>query len=158
MIKLFQKILSIVLALVVLATTSGFRIYTHDCDCCGTGEISLVEIDECCGDAHDLTPCNVAHQSAGTCCPDQASNVHDCEEAHCCVVDADFYKLQEVFEKSKVLKVNLAKIKNSPFSIIDTEPLVQKNNTVFLDISKESPPKIPIRDFVIFSHSLKIAC
>lgn len=156
--KLFQKILSLTLAVIILTTTSGFRIYTHECDCCGSDEISLVQIDECCEESDEPMVCDLSHHQEAACCSTTEQSVHDCEDAQCCEVEADFYKLHELFEKSKVLTVRLPNLENFPLQIIDTEPLAEKANTILLDSSKDSPPKIPIRDFVIFSHSLKIAC
>ena len=158
MIKLFNKILSVLLALVVLTATSGFRIYSHDCECCGIDEISIVEIEDCCEGAHEAMACDLSHKQESACCTDVVQTVHDCEDAHCCEVESDFFKIRESFDKSKIVTVNAPKLTNITLQIIDTEPLIEKINMGFLDISKDSPPKIPIRDFVIFSHTLKIAC
>ena len=158
MFKLFQKIVSVILVLVILTTTSGFRIYSHDCACCGTDEISFVEFEECCEDEQETMICDLSHQAETACCAEVVSMQHDCEETHCCEINSSFFKLHELFEKAKMLTVKYLKITNYPVQVIDTEPLVERANTGFLDISENSPPKIPIRDFVIFSHSLKIAC
>lgn len=158
MIKLFHKILSVVLAVVILTTTSGFRIYSHDCDCCGTDEISLVKIDGCCEDTPETIVCDLSLHQKAACCEGPEQTAHDCKDAQCCEIESDFFKLQESFEKSSVLTIKLPKLTNFQLQIIDTETLAEKVNIVFLNISKDTPPKIPNRDFVIFSHSLKIAC
>lgn len=157
MFKLLQKILALILALVVLTTTTGFRIYSHDCDCCGTEEISLVEIQECCGESGNAT-CDISHMKDADCCTGKEPIHHDCKKSQCCSVDSDFYKFYQLFEKSKVLTVHTPNFENFPIQIIDTEPLVTKAITGFLDTSEDSPPRIPVREFVIFSHSLKIDC
>lgn len=158
MFKLFHKIFSLILVIVILTTTTGFRVYSHECDCCGTEEISLVEIQECCVDSHEAMICNISHQQVSACCTAPEPSGHDCAQSECCEVDSDFHKLNQLFEKSNVLTINYPRLENFSIQIINTEPLVEQAITGFLDTSENAPPKIPIRDFVIFSHALKIDC
>lgn len=160
MFKVFKNILSITLAAVVLMATSGFRIYSHECDCCGKDEISLVAIDACCEDAHTAQACELTHMAESDCCApvSDVDVVHDCETSDCCEVQADFVKLKNVFDKSKVLSIKYPILESHVVQVIDAEALAEKDITGFLQVADNSPPKIPVRDFVIFSHSLKIDC
>ena len=160
MYKVLKNILSIVLALVVLLATSGFSIYSHECDCCGKDEISLVAIDTCCEDAHAVQACDLTHMAESDCCTPvtDVEVVHDCETSACCEVQADFVKLKNLFDKSKVLTVKYPVLENHLVQIVDAQAITEKSITGYLQIADNSPPKIPVRDFVIFGHTLKIDC
>lgn len=160
MFKLFQKILSVFIAVLVLVTTSGFRIYSHDCDCCGSDEISFVEIDTCCEEEQTALPCDLIHSFDTPCCPpiEITDILHDCETSGCCEVQADFFKLNNIFDKSKVLNIKYPVLENYMVQVVDTEALTEKTITRYLQVADNSPPKIPFRDFVIFGHALKIDC
>ncbi len=158
MIKLIQKISAVLLALVVLATTSGFHIYSHDCDCCGSEDISLIAIEECCIDTQKSNTCNLLHEQDASCCPVNETSDHNCQDADCCEVENHFVKLKNDFDKSRDLVLHFPNLENFLLQIIDAESIAEKSIHGFLEKSDKSPPKIPVRDFVIFCHSLKIAC
>ena len=158
MFKLLKKILVLFIAILVVLTTGGFKVYSHQCDCCHTTELSLTDFDECCDLEEGIAVCET-DAPAGTCCPDNnhvANEHHSCEADHCCQIESDFYKLDNAYEKANAIQIQPFQYVKTLEQIIHTESLHLDFVDKLIFVSGNAPPKLSSRFFLVFSHSLKI--
>ncbi len=158
MFKLLKKILVLFIAVLVVLTTGGFKVYSHQCDCCNTTELSLTSFDDCCDMDEGIVVCATdAH--AGTCCPDEnhaAMENHSCKTNHCCQIESKFFKLDNAYEKAKALQFQPFQFVKKLEQTIHTESLHLDFVDKLIFIAAKAPPKLSCWLFVVFSHALKI--
>lgn len=159
MFRVLKAISAILLAILVLITTGGFNIYSHDCDCCGTSDVSLVGLEVCCN-KQDQPHFETVHHQTSSCCEAQSTVVKKSQVCHadkCCQIESTFYKLDYLFEKSQVSRIYNFEILAPFLTVITPEILVFDFVRKLIFISDSSPPKISARDIVIFGKALKIS-
>jgi hypothetical protein len=157
--KSLIKISSLLLVVSILIATSGFSIYTHECNCCGSEDISLVDFQTCCEQNEKEHICATGQQLPEACCDEKEKDQqrdHVCSTNHCCTVESDFHKLKNEFEKTKTPSVQKIDLRVYFIQTLETETLIKPILNKLLQIADESPPILLTRDFIIFSHALKI--
>jgi hypothetical protein len=158
MFKLLKKILVLSIAILVVLTTGGFKVYSHQCDCCHTTELSLTDFDDCCELDEAMAVCEADGQ-AEACCQDETHDAHEnhsCEADHCCQIESEFYKLDNAYEKANALQIHAFQFVKKLEQIIYTESQQLDFVDKLIFVSGNAPPKLSSRLFVVFSHSLKI--
>lgn len=99
--RLLQNFTSILLAVVLFITTSGFSIYSHLCTISGDKDYSVSQLEPCCS--------SDAQQSSA-----------DIQKESCCQTDHQFIKLE--VNASQVNKDILPVIVEQYFSLIHYQP------------------------------------
>ncbi len=160
MFNVVKKISAIFLAFVVIITTSGFNIYSHDCNCCETNDISLAKPEACCNPDFDNIICEVGEsEHTSDCCPAETPKPDKsriCSSGSCCLVEHTFYKIHSYFQKqsNNIIQQIYPECYSNLIIKTDIEATTFIKKMVF--ISGKSPPKISVDDFLIFCHTLKI--
>jgi hypothetical protein len=161
--KAVSQVLSIVLLASFLVSFTGVRLLVHECDTCGTVDFSLL------GNKADGACCNSGTSNDGSCAlpntdtPDSGSCCSDKEPANthstsCCtnetvyiIADLDFIKDNSKPKIDAQLVATCIFLLSLQDFIIPDQP---NHSSFYQDFS---PPLRSGRDFVIFSHQLKIS-
>ncbi len=142
----------------VVVTTGGFSIFSHQCNCCNSYEFSLTGFNACCEmEGQDATCETDTHKSS--CCTEKIhveQKNHSCKTDNCCQIDSRFFRLDNLFEKTRDIQINKIQIPVQLQQIIHTETIQIDFVKKLIFIAENSPPKIPYKNFVVFAHSLKI--
>jgi hypothetical protein len=153
--KAIKNIMSIILAGLFLITFAGVRLLLHQCMKCESTDLAvLTSSSSCCqqASAEDalMASCCTIDFSAAACCTDQSEN--------CCQDEVVFlkndYELVNEKQQSRIephVSASLI-LAFSLFDIIADD----SDNLSFLNYNQEKPPLRAGRDFVIFSHQIKI--
>jgi hypothetical protein len=156
MFKLIQNISILTLAFFTLVATSGFNVHEHNCNCCETEVVSLVNVDVCCDFEIDVCESESAELSCCSSTPIVSVDTDTCPGNDCCRIVQDFHKIDNDFKYQNTLHLKHFYFHTRTIQQIKTE--VQASGLVkkLIFISDKSPPKISVDDFIIFSNSLKI--
>lgn len=162
--KIITRILSLILLATFLVSFAGLRIQMHECATCNTREISFFgEAQSCCSSSEN------ASSDEGSCAFPSANNAASCcgipdeETAHtsgCCTDEVLYVFNDYEFAKEKQhqrvepLVITCVALLANSFDASDLS--VQKQFTNPGDDSPPPPNKAG-RDFVLFSHQLKIS-
>jgi len=142
----------------VVVTTGGFSVFSHDCNCCDSYELSLTGFTACCEMEETEVSCKTeSHASA--CCTEKIhveQKNHSCKTDQCCQLASKFYRLDNSYEKTRDIQINKIQFSNQLQRIINTEIIQNDFFNKLIFIAKNSPPKIPYKNFVVFTHSFKI--
>ena len=157
MFKILKSIFSLILVVMVVVTTGGFRIFSHQCNCCHSYEFSLTGINTCCEIEEKNNTCDIEdHESL--CCSEK---IHveikkQCKTDQCCQVISRFYRLDNLFNKTEDIQINKVQFFDETKQIIHTETHQNEFVKKLIYIAENSPPKIPYKNFIVFAHTLKI--
>jgi hypothetical protein len=160
MVELIKKISAVLLAIVVLVSTSGFTVYEHNCNCCQTTDYSLTIFSSCCD--HDSAITNETAPetcSDGICCnitTDEKTQNHVCSADGCCNFNNNYEKLAVDFDKSQTVSIRFFPKLINVIQILNPIVLVEPELQKLIHISQNAPPILSETDFVIFAHALKI--
>jgi hypothetical protein len=149
---IINKILSVLLAVVVLITTSGFTVFEHHCYTEKTTEYSvLVPNFECDHSEHDH------HDNIPSCCEIYSSTQpgEECGKSDCCDTYSFVVKLNIPLDSQDVNK----KISIDMFTGLlerDIENTITDSEDQHIIISNDLPPPLAGRDLHIFLHQLNI--
>lgn len=156
MFKLIQNISILTLAFFTLVATSGINVHEHNCKCCETEVVSLVNIDACCDHEIDVCESESAELSSYHSTSTSAIDTETCLGNDCCWIVQDFHKIKNDFQYQNTLLLKHFYIHTCTIQQIKTE--VQASGLVkkLIFISDKSPPKISVDDFILFCSSLKI--
>jgi hypothetical protein len=149
--KVLFKISVVFSALLLLLTTMGINVYSHDCTCCATSKITIVEApDSCCDDivvseTHDPAEASTCH----------ISDSH--QPGHKCHFDHHYYKLDVSFISPVAANMMPLMLSLNEIILHEQQPTVVEDTTkTTLQLLQHLPPKLVHRAFIIFTHSLKI--
>ncbi len=162
--KIFTRILSLILLATFLVSFAGLRIQMHECATCNTREISFFgEAQSCCSSSEhassneDSCALPLAGESASCC------GIPDEETAHtsgCCTDEVLYVFNDYEFAKEKQhqrvepLVITCVALLANTFDASDLS--VQKQTITPGDDSPPPPNKVG-KDFVLFTHQLKIS-
>ncbi len=144
--KYITGIFSLALALIVVFSTSGFKLYTHHCSSSQIQNVSIIIPAEACGHAEQAekeqgccVPINEVVDDA--CCKQVAPKS---EDDNCCSDKEQYLKLDTktlVNHTTPILKVNET---NSFVALFIINNLLSNNASSFAvaNYSTESPPKL----------------
>ncbi len=145
------KISVIFSALLLLVTTMGINVYSHDCTCCATSKIVIMEVPDSCCDGVAIPE---THD------PVEACTCHitdDHQSGHKCHFNHHYYKLDVSYTSPVVAHVMPLMLSLNEIVLHEQQPTVVEDNTKnTLQLLQNLPPKIVHRAFIIFTHSLKI--
>lgn len=161
--KKLLQISSLVLVSVFLVSFTGMRIFVHECATCNSSEISMFQNEAgCCSTAS-------THENAGTCdlpsndnsagcCSTPTSN-SGCKTDHCCT-DQVIYLVNEYdFSKDRSkerVEPHVLKFLQVALALAKVVPSDETTTLGYLPFG-EPPPKLSGKEFIIFSHQLKIS-
>lgn len=161
--KKLLQILSIVILSVFLVSFTGVRLFMHECATCNSTEISIIQTEASCCSAVSETDnagiCEIPYDdNSADCCSTPASN-SGCKTDDCCtdqviylVNDYDFSK-----ERSQErVEPQVLKFLQIAFAIVNVIPADETISFGYFPFS-EPPPKLSGKEFIIFSHQLKIS-
>jgi hypothetical protein len=144
------KISVVFSALLLLLTTMGINVYSHDCSCCASSTIVIMEApDACCGDVatNETTPADVS----------ACHITGDHQPNHKCHFDHQFYKLDVSFTSPVVAHMMPLMLSLNEIILPNQQPTVVEDTTkTTTQLLQHLPPKLVHRAFIIFTHSLKI--
>ena len=147
---LIHRISSILMALFVLISTSGFMIYERQCECSNTISTALFidHYKDCC------------QHEAPSCCDEQQ---HSCNhgdadsDQDCCESSPRYFRInipvnlpvqaQSVTESFKLVQTH---------SVLQAENLTEENGQV-IEITESPPPILQGTRLILYLHQLKIA-
>lgn len=157
--KFVKNISAIFVSLLVIIATSGFGIYSHECDCCRTSTFSPLPVKHLCdADIHGSV-CDLHDEAEQMpCCASKPKPTAktQCSQGECCMVKLNFHRLNQYFHKQEIHQIQSVDCFSDVISIIDTEIISIKQFRKLLIHSGISPPIPSVEDFVIFSSALKI--
>ena len=145
------KISVIFSALLLLIATMGVNIYSHDCTCCASSQITIMKApDACCGD--------VAISKTNDPVEERTCHITDSHHsAHKCHFDHRYYKLDVTFTSPVVVDVMPMMLSLNAIILHEQQPIVVEDTTKnILQLLQHLPPKLVHRAFIIFTHTLKI--
>jgi hypothetical protein len=159
--KYLFKVLSVSLAFWMVAITGGLHLYAHECGCCDVKEVSMVNIEQCCGSYAPVEVCcNDASEQLAPCCEGQyISDFVDsstCSTDGCCTISHSYLKLDETFITAGKILVESYPVLLKVVQVLNTEVLPEKDLQKALFTCDSSPPGFTGKAFLIFTHSLKI--
>lgn len=163
--KIATNILVFCLAGIFLMSFTGVRLLIHHCLSCDTTDVALFSFAG--GDCDALhhkhaenTACHIPEtgEETGACCVPENANDHNDPCGNCCKTEIHYikneYQVPQERHEHRIEPVVLAILIPLYLSVEDYLPL----NDLFSDKrSNADPPKPVGRDFVIFSHQLKIS-
>lgn len=155
------KILSVFLAVWMVAITGGVHLYAHECACCEVQEISVVDIEQCCGVDEDAEICcETEIEAMAPCCeePQIADFVEgtSCSTDGCCTVSHSYLKLDESFSTAGKILLKSYQVLTSLVQVLNDDSLQDDGLQDISFISDSSPPGYTGKAFLIFTHTLKI--
>ncbi|NCA86261.1 MAG: hypothetical protein EOM83_11920 [Clostridia bacterium] len=145
------KISVVFSALLLLIATMGVNIYSHDCTCCASSQIAIMEVpDECCEDVAASETYNQA--DACTC---HITNSH--QAGHKCHFNHQYHKLVVNFTSPVIAQLMPLMLSLNEIILHEQQPIVVEDTTKnTLQLLQHLPPKLAHRAFIIFTHTLKI--
>ncbi len=163
--KIATNILVFSLAGIFLMSFTGVRMLIHHCLSCDTTDVALFSFTggDCDALHHKHTESAACHipvsgEDATACCAAKHDDDHDDACGNCCKTEIHYlkneYQVPQERNEHKIEPVVLAILIPLYLSIDDFEPF---NDLALGQTSNADPPKPVGRDFVIFSHQLKIA-
>ena len=149
--NLFFKISVIFSAVLLLIATMGINVYSHDCACCASSEITIMKApDQCCDDV--AAPENHNPADACTC---HITESH--QSGHKCHFNHHYHKLDVTFTSPVVVDVMPMMLSLNAIILHEQQPIVVEDTTKnILQLLQHLPPKLVHRAFIIFTHTLKI--
>lgn len=151
------------LSLIFLVSFSGIRMLVHHCLSCETTDIAILAFSsENTRSLHqkhmEESSCNLPSpgEEIHTCCD---ANDHQHEECHdCCKSEEHYlktdYKISHDKPEVRVVPTELILLTSLVLPAEHTKPLTTSERLFYPD---RAPPRPAGRDFVIYSHQLKIA-
>jgi hypothetical protein len=164
--KILHHIAAIILAGLFLVSFTGVKMILHHCLSCNTTEYSLTShVVDCC-DRHA-----VHHSSdlkASTCCTSDYGEDESCvlsNEKHqaihcdnCCENEVVYVKNDyEVSSERQEIRVLPLAIAIIPSFLNEFQSSVYSNSITSFSESFQPPPKLVGKDFVLYSHQLKVS-
>jgi hypothetical protein len=149
--KILFKISVVFSALLLLLTTMGINVYSHDCTCCTTSKIAIMEVpDVCCGDVV-VSKTNTPVEA----CTSHITGNH--QPDHKCHFNHQYYKLDVSFTSPVAANMMPLMLSLNEIILPNQQPTVVEDTTkTTLQLLQHLPPKLVHRAFIIFTHSLKI--
>ena len=146
-----KNILSVLLAAVVITTTSGFTVFKHHCNTQSSTEYSvLVPAFECDHYNHEqsekLPPC---------CALPEDTKERSCSTDDCCETERFIIKLDITIDNHNISNKLLVDTYIEPAFFEDIVNQVS-NETICILISNDLPPPLSGKDLHIYLHQLNI--
>lgn len=148
--------MALILASFFLVSFTGFRVLVHHCFGCDTSEIVITGVD------HDC--CQTKYADDDSCCTENAllpGNHKACDIEHgegCCDSKPIYLKGDfELISERTTIKIEspvLAALVVGVETIANHKPGAFSPRTTTFE---EPPPRLTGRDFVLYSHQLKIS-
>ncbi len=142
---------AIVIAVIVLVSTSGFTVFKHSCSTEQTIEYSLLVPDFSCQHIGS----NEAEKLPACCCLPKAATTESLDQQKCCDTDSYLVKMKINFETQDFNKKNLVEVENTP---VDMEREIRLSSAEFshIIISDDLPPPLSGKALHIYLHQLNI--
>lgn len=158
--KFVKHILALIMASLFLVSFTGVRLLIHHCMACDTSAMYVfAEAKSCCEDptTHNVehTACAINANEQSSCCSEVITE-NSCD--NCCNNEVVYVKNDyEVSHERQVPRVEpvLVNAEIITYSLFSLHFNVQEENYLFPS-TVDPPPRKVARDFVIFSHQLKI--
>jgi len=145
------KISVIFSALLLLIATMGVNIYSHDCTCCASSQITIMKAPDACCD--DVATSETYNQADACTCHITDSHQH----GHKCHFNHHYHKLNVTFTSPVVAHVMPIMLSPNEIILHEQQAVVVKDTTKnTLQLLQHLPPKLVHRAFIIFTHTLKI--
>ncbi len=154
--KIFRNILALILAFNFLASTAGVRLLVHYCFHCEVTEYNVFSDPghDCCDLEHIHEKVNNSHNA---CCTDSHTNKENQEHCDdCCETELKYVKNEyKASHEKSVLKLWVP-VADIPETLISDccESCIEEKT--FNDYKEPPPEFYSGKDFLIFTHQLKI--
>jgi hypothetical protein len=159
--KYLFKILSVSLAVWMVAITGGLHLYAHECGCCDVKEVSMINIEQCCGnDALVDVCCNGETERLASCCEEphmfDLVDSNTCSTDGCCTISHSYLKFNETFTTAEKILLKSYPVLLKVVQVLNTDVLPENDFQKALFTCDSSPPGFTGKAFLIFTHTLKI--
>jgi hypothetical protein len=166
MTKILHNITAIILAGLFLVSFTGVKMIMHHCLSCNTTEYSLIsQIVMCCD---QLATDHIPTESESSCCISNDGQDGSCElnenknkATHCdncCENEVIYVKNDyEISSERQEMRVLPLVIAINSALLNEFQSLVYSNSITSFSDSFQPPPKLVGKDFVLYSHQLKVS-
>ncbi len=161
--RIAKHIMVFLLSLIFLVSFSGIRLMMHHCFSCETTDITFLGFA-----SEDARSMHQKHREASSChLPAHGKETHTCCDSHahddaeckdCCESEVHYLKTDYKVSHEK------SEIRVAPLELTVLIPVLYPSEDAGLLTAKEyrfypdrAPPRPAGRDFIIYSHQLKIA-
>jgi hypothetical protein len=153
--KLSKNILSLLLVGMFVLSLTGLRMFVHHCSGCDVSRVSFFAPAGDCCDADPLAICSIDPEMPSSCCetPPEGTGCDDCchDEVHYLTNDYELtYNRHQTNIEPQILFI-IAVLLHEGFDYPD----IQKIPSVVNEFS-DPPPGFTGKDFIIYSHQIKI--
>jgi hypothetical protein len=153
--KLMRNTITLMLAVIFLVSFTGLRLLLHHCMGCNISDYSLLtSVESCCSATPEHQACTAT--LAISCCSSTSGENNTCDD--CCQDEVIYlkndYQLVNAQQENRIEPVELS-VPAAIFLMAEME--LPETKFTSGNHAHDPPPMLTGRDFIIFSHQLKVS-